>query len=140
ILQVRSGHRDPVHVDRALSAPDARLLSVDPGPLRAGRVMATIAPTATANRDYRGGRYKTRSVGSGLVLYGLILALALWLIGPFVWLLVTSISYQRNLMARPLSFVPPAVTLDNYRMVLGLGRCYSAWPDATVLRPILARR
>ena len=99
--------------------------------------MATIAPTATANRDYRGGRYKTRSVGSGLVLYGLILALALWLIGPFVWLLVTSISYQRNLMARPLSFVPPEVTLDNYRMVLGLVRFHAEGQAARILPSML---
>jgi len=99
--------------------------------------MATIAPTAAANRDYRGGRYKTRSVGSGLVLYGLILALALWLIGPFVWLLVTSISYQRNLMARPLSFVPPEVTLDNYRMVLGLVRFHAEGQAARILPSML---
>jgi multiple sugar transport system permease protein len=99
--------------------------------------MATIARIGGANGDYRAGRYKTRSAGSRLVLYGLILAVALWLIGPFVWLFVTSISYQRNLMARPLSFVPPEVTLDNYRMVLGLVRFHAEGQAARILPSML---
>ncbi len=61
-------------------------------------------------RGYRGGSYRRRSTGSRLVLYGLLVAVAIWLIGPFVWLFITSISYQRNLMARPLSFIPPWTT------------------------------
>jgi multiple sugar transport system permease protein len=99
--------------------------------------MTTTAPTAGAKRDYRGGRYKTRSTGSRLVLYGLILAVALWLIGPFLWLFVTSISYQRNLMARPLSFVPPEITLDNFRMVLGLVRFHAEGQAARILPSML---
>jgi multiple sugar transport system permease protein len=99
--------------------------------------MATLASTAAANRDYGGGRYKTRSARSRLVLYGLIVAVALWLIGPFVWLFVTSISYQRHLMARPLSFVPPEVTLDNYRMVLGLVRFHAEGQAARILPSML---
>ena len=39
---------------------------------------------ATVGRGYRGGRYKRRSAGSRVVLYGLILAVTLWLVGPFV--------------------------------------------------------
>jgi multiple sugar transport system permease protein len=62
---------------------------------------------------------------------------ALWLIGPFVWLFITSISYQRNLMARPLSFVPPEVTLDNYRMVLGLVRFHAEAQAAKILPSML---
>ena len=74
--------------------------------------MAT--PTsAIRDRGYRGGRYRGRRRGSRLVLFGLVLGISLWLIGPFVWLFVTSISYQRNLLARPLSFIPPETTLDN---------------------------
>src|SRR5919201_394450 len=89
--------------------------------------MATLAPPV--QRGYRGGRYKARSAGSRLLVYGLVLAVALWLIGPFVWLFVTSISYQRNLLARPLAFVPPEVTFENYRMVLGLVRFHADAPD-----------
>ena len=62
-------------------------------------------------RKRRGGAYWARSGRSRLVLYGLVALVSLWLIGPFVWLFVTSVSYQKHLMARPLSFVPPLVTM-----------------------------
>ncbi|HEV2057026.1 MAG TPA: carbohydrate ABC transporter permease [Methylomirabilota bacterium] len=71
------------------------------------------------------------------MLYGLILAVAVWLIGPFVWLFVTSISYQRNLMARPLSFIPPEVTLDNYKMIFGLVRFHAEGQAAKILPSML---
>jgi hypothetical protein len=46
----------------------------------------------TVGRGYRGGRYKGRSAGSRVVLYGLILAVTLWLVAHFVCLFVTSVS------------------------------------------------
>jgi multiple sugar transport system permease protein len=85
------------------------------------------------DRGYRGGRYRARSVGSRLVLYGLIVVIALWLVGPFVWLFVTSVSYQRNLLARPLELIPPEVTLDNYKMILGLIRFHAEGQAAKIL-------
>jgi multiple sugar transport system permease protein len=96
-----------------------------------------VATTATVARGYRGGSYRRRSAGSRLVLYGLILAVAVWLIGPFVWLFITSISYQRNLMARPLSFIPPEVTLDNYKMILGLVRFHAEGQASKILPSML---
>jgi multiple sugar transport system permease protein len=96
-----------------------------------------MATTATIARGYRGGRYRGRSAGSRIVLYGLILAVAVWLIGPFVWLFITSISYQRNLMARPLSFVPPEVTLDNYKMIFGLIRFHAEGQAAKIIPSML---
>jgi multiple sugar transport system permease protein len=96
-----------------------------------------MATTATIARGYRGGRYRGRSPGSRIVLYGLILAVAVWLIGPFVWLFITSISYQRNLMARPLSFVPPEVTLDNYKMIFGLIRFHAEGQAAKIIPSML---
>ena len=96
-----------------------------------------MATTATVSRGYRGGSYRRRSAGSRLVLYGLILAVAVWLIGPFVWLFITSISFQRNLMARPLSFIPPDVTLDNYKMIFGLVRFHAEGQAAKMLPSML---
>jgi len=90
---------------------------------------------ATVGRGYRGGRYKGRSAGSRVVLYGLILAVALWLVGPFVWLFVTSVSYQKNLLARPFALIPPEITLDNYRMILGLIRFHAEGQAAKILPP-----
>lgn len=70
-------------------------------------------------------------------LYLLVLAVALWLVGPFLWLFVTSISYQRNLLARPLSFIPPEVTAENYQMVLGLVRFHAEGQAAKILPSML---
>src|SRR5262249_18792129 len=77
-----------------------------------------------ATRD-RGGSDRRRSLGTRVILYAPLTAVALWLIAPFAWLFVTSISYQKNLLARPFTPVPPEVTFDNYRMVLGLVRFHA---------------
>jgi multiple sugar transport system permease protein len=86
---------------------------------------------------YRSGSYKARSKGSRVLLYGLILVVVLWLIGPFVWLFITSISYQRNLVSRPLPVVPPEVTLENYRMIFGLVRFHAEGQAAKILPSML---
>ncbi len=95
--------------------------------------MATVR--AASWRSAVGGRYRVRagSLGRGVLVYALAAAVALWLVGPFIWLFVTSISYQRNLLARPLAFVPPEVTFDNYRMVLGLVRFHAEGQAAKIL-------
>jgi multiple sugar transport system permease protein len=96
----------------------------------------TTAATAGA-RAYRGGRYKARSLGSRLVLYGVVLAVTAWLVAPFAWLFITSISFQRNLLARPLSLIPPEVTLENYKMILGLVRFHAEGQAAKILPSML---
>jgi multiple sugar transport system permease protein len=78
-----------------------------------------------ARRGYRGSRYRARSTGSRVVLYATVAVVALWLMAPFVWLFVTSVSYQKHLLARPFHLVPPEVTLENYRMILGLVRFHA---------------
>src|SRR3989454_2021255 len=85
------------------------------------------------------GRYRprVRSLGSRLLVYGLVAVVAAWLVGPFVWLFVTSISYQRNLLARPLAFVPPEITFENYRMVLGFVRFHAEGQAAKILPSML---
>jgi multiple sugar transport system permease protein len=96
-----------------------------------------ISTSAVRDRGYRSGRYRARPRGSRLVLYGLVFGIAVWLIGPFVWLFITSISYQRNLMARPLSFIPPEVTLDNYKMIFGLIRFHAEGQAAKIIPSML---
>ena len=82
-------------------------------------------------------RGAARRASNRLMLYGLVLLVSVWLVGPFVWLFVTSVSYQRNLLARPLSFVPPEVTLENYRMVLGFVRFHAEGQAAKILPSML---
>src|SRR5262249_57821931 len=78
-------------------------------------------------------RHRRRSLGSRVILYATVTAVALWLVAPFAWLFVTSISYQKNLLARPFSPVPPDVTFDNYRMVLGLVRFHAEGQASKIL-------
>src|SRR5262245_65331193 len=85
------------------------------------------------SRGNRSRRDTARPVGSRAVLCALLVAVTLWLVGPFVWLFVTSISYQKNLLARPLSLIPPEVTLDNYRMIFGLVRFHAEGQAAKIL-------
>ena len=81
----------------------------------------------------RGGSARRRSTGSRIVLYVTVAAVVLWLVAPFAWLFVTSVSYQKHLLARPFSLVPPEVTLDNYRMILGLVRFHAEGQAARIL-------
>ncbi len=94
---------------------------------------------AVRSGAYAAGRYRarTRPFTQRLLVYGLVCLVAAWLVGPFLWLFVTSVSYQRNLLARPLAFVPPEVTLDNYRMVLGLVRFHAEGQAAKILPSML---
>lgn len=87
---------------------------------------------AMGRRRPRGGA-RRRSIGSRVVLGLTVLAVTLWLVGPFVWLFVTSVSYQKNLLARPLSLIPPEVTLDNYKMILGLIRFHAEGQAAKII-------
>ena len=67
-------------------------------------------------------RSAARFVARRALVYGLVLVVAVWLIAPFAWLFVTSVSYQKHLLARPLSFIPPEVTLiPNYIAMQRLG-------------------
>ena len=76
-------------------------------------------------------------VAHRVVLYGLVVMLALWLVGPFAWLFVTSVSYQRNLLARPFSLIPPEVTTENYRMIFGLVRFHAEVQVPRILPALL---
>lgn len=44
---------------------------------------------------------------------------ALIILAPFAWLLISSVSTPADLLARPLRWIPPDLTLDRYRQILG---------------------
>lgn len=105
-----------------------------------GRLLGSEGRRREAVRAPAPGRtvpVRVRRLGARLGLYGLVGAIALWLLGPFVWLFISSISYQRHLLARPLAFIPPEVTLDNYRMILGLVRFHAEGQAAKILPSML---
>lgn len=73
---------------------------------------------AAVTIDYR--RPLARRVAARLGLYCLAALVAVWLIGPFLWLFITSISYQRDLLAMPTPLIPVNPTFENYEKILGL--------------------
>ena len=96
------------------------------------------SPTTAARTSVgRRSRSHARPLGRRVLVYGLVLVVAAWLVAPFVWLFVTSISYQKHLLARPLSFIPPEVTARNYKMVLGLVRFHAEGQAAKILPSML---
>jgi multiple sugar transport system permease protein len=76
--------------------------------------MTALSPSTTqVPRQY--GRILSR-VGH----YLLVALTAIWLVGPFLWLFITSISYQRDLFQKPTPLLPVNPTLENYEMILGI--------------------
>lgn len=61
-----------------------------------------------------------RKLAATLGLYGLAGLVAVWLIGPFLWLFITSISYQRDLLTMPTPLIPVNPTFENYGKILEL--------------------
>jgi multiple sugar transport system permease protein len=78
-----------------------------------------------------------RGLGRRLLVWGLVGVVTLWLVGPFVWLFVTSVSYQKHLLVRPFSPIPPELTFDNYRMIFGLVRFHAEGQAAKILPSML---
>lgn len=50
---------------------------------------------------------------------------AVWILGPFAWLFVTSVSHQKHLLARPMRLIPPEVTFSHYQAILGFRSWYA---------------
>jgi multiple sugar transport system permease protein len=53
-----------------------------------------------------------------LLLHLAAILIAVWTAAPFVWLIISSISYKVDLLEKPLRWIPPRVTLENYRELL----------------------
>jgi multiple sugar transport system permease protein len=53
-----------------------------------------------------------------ILLYVASIALAVWLIGPLLWILNASLQLDSELFAIPPHWIPPNPTLDNYRYII----------------------
>lgn len=48
-------------------------------------------------------------------LYFLVLLIVIWTVAPFVWLIISSISYKIDLLSVPLQWIPSRITFENYQ-------------------------
>lgn len=63
-------------------------------------------------------RRTTGSVGKAVVLYGASGLLALWFLGPILWLVSASFQSDNELFSIPPHWIPHNPTLDNYTFIL----------------------
>ena len=61
---------------------------------------------------------KVRRLLGGLGIAGAALLIFAWSFGPFVWLVLMSVSPSADLVRSPPTVIPNALTLENYRFVL----------------------
>ena len=63
-------------------------------------------------------RYLVRQV----LLYMAVLLIIIWTIAPYLWLIISSLSYRIDLLQTPLRWIPQRITLENYQeLFIGSG-------------------
>jgi multiple sugar transport system permease protein len=62
-----------------------------------------------------------RHVSKRVLLYLAVLLIAVWVLAPYAWLIISSISTKIDLLTVPLRWLPSHPTLDNYRTLFGGG-------------------
>ena len=61
---------------------------------------------------------RTRRIAAGIGLAVAVVLIFVWSFGPFLWLVIMSLSPSADLVRSPPSLLPHALTLDNYRFTL----------------------
>lgn len=56
-------------------------------------------------------RYFVRQI----LLYMAVLLIIIWTIAPYLWLIISSLSYRIDLLQTPLRWIPQRITLENYQ-------------------------
>ncbi len=49
-----------------------------------------------------------------VLLYLAVVVIIIWTTAPYLWLIISSLSYRIDLLQVPLHWIPPRITLDNY--------------------------
>jgi multiple sugar transport system permease protein len=61
----------------------------------------------------------TRSVSQQILLYAAVLGIVLWTLAPFYWMLVSSVSEQRDLFSFPPVWFPRTISFERFEQLLG---------------------
>ncbi len=56
-----------------------------------------------------------------VLLYCIVLLIVVWTTTPFLWLIISSLSYKIDLLTVPLQWIPHRFTLDNYHTLFFQG-------------------
>lgn len=62
-------------------------------------------------------RHQTRSPLANVALYAAVLLVCAWVIAPFAWLVISSVSTRAQLTTVPLQWIPERLNLEEYRNV-----------------------
>ena len=57
---------------------------------------------------------KHKRIIQQILLYLAVLLIVIWTIAPYLWLIISSLSYRIDLLQIPLRWIPPRITLENY--------------------------
>ena len=101
-----STHRGRGRAARGLLGPRASRAAAPAAPAGPAAAAATCSPPAPAGRSAVSG-----SASPPLLIF-------VWSFGPFLWLVVMSLSPSADLVRTPPTLIPHALTFDNYRFVL----------------------
>lgn len=58
---------------------------------------------------------RNKKLLSQVLLYAVVLLIVIWTIAPYLWLIISSLSYKIDLVTVPLKWIPSRLTLDNYK-------------------------
>ncbi|MCG9479689.1 MAG: carbohydrate ABC transporter permease [Actinomycetia bacterium] len=61
---------------------------------------------------------KARYIGFRILLYVLIAIIVLWVLAPFAWMVISSISTRADLLEKPLGWIPEKINLDGYKKII----------------------
>ena len=59
-------------------------------------------------------KFRWRRAGEDVLLYGFLIAVSLFMLMPFVWMVSTSLKSPEEIFARPITLVPPDASLNAY--------------------------
>ncbi len=66
-------------------------------------------------------RFSARRFSYRTLLYAAVILIAAWVLAPYAWLIISSISTKIDLLAVPLKWLPARPTLENYRTLFAEG-------------------
>jgi multiple sugar transport system permease protein len=58
---------------------------------------------------------KAKRIFPRIFLYLAVVLIVVWTIAPYLWLIISSLSYKIDLVTVPLKWIPTHLTLDNYK-------------------------